>query len=230
VGVRDRSVTAANNGEPLTQFVARQLRERIADGRLKPDIRIPQRTVAHEFGVSRIPVREALRQLESEGLVVIRPNSGARVAVLDFEECVQMYKIREQIEPLAFRESIGHITSEQIEEVRRLAARIELLTSDHDAWLDGDRRFHLASYGGLSTGRLLAMTIGFWNTTQHYRRALLTTYSKEDFEVAHAEHRLILHALATNNPDAGVRILQNAIERSRFRLADHRDLFSLGNR
>jgi DNA-binding GntR family transcriptional regulator len=224
--MRGIPVTAPDSGEPLTQFVSRQLREQIADGRLKPDIRIPQATVAREFGVSRIPVREALRQLESEGLVVIRPNSGARVAVLDFEECVQIYKIREQVEPLAFRESIGHLTSEQIEEVRRLAARLELLTSDHDAWLDGDRRFHLASYAGLRPGRLLAMTVGFWNTTQHYRRALLTTYSEEDFEVAHAEHRLILHALATNSPDAGVRILQNAIERSRLRLADHRDLFA----
>jgi DNA-binding GntR family transcriptional regulator len=219
------TTSPAGNVEPFTQRVARNLREAIADGRLKPGAPIRQETIAREFGTSRIPVREALRQLESEGLVVIRPNSGARVALLDFDECVEIYKIRERLEPLAFAESSVNLTEEKLEDVRRLAVELEQLTSDHDAWLAADRRLHVAFYAGLSTERLLRMIVGFWNNTQHYRRVLLMTFTDEDFDVQHAEHRLLLHSLVMGNHRAGEEVLRNHIERSRLRLAKNRDLF-----
>jgi DNA-binding GntR family transcriptional regulator len=217
--------TITGGAEPLTQLVARNLRKSIADGRLKPGTPIRQEAIAREFGISRIPVREALRQLESEGLVVIRPNSGARVAVLDFEECVEIYKIRERLEPLAFSESIGRHTDEQLAEIVELAKELETLTDSHDLWLAGDRRLHLACYGGVSTGPLVRMIVGFWNTTQHYRRLLLSTFTAEDFEVVRAEHELIVNALLTGNRRAGEELVRIATERSRIRLTNSRELF-----
>ncbi|SNR57296.1 GntR family transcriptional regulator [Actinomadura mexicana] len=209
----------------MTQVVTQRLREAILNGDLKPGKRIRQEAVAHDLGVSRLPVREALRHLESEGLVVIRPNSGARVAVLDFEEYVEIYKIRERLEALALSESILRMTDEQQQVAARLATEIEPLTDDPIAWLEADRSFHLACYAGLPTPRLLHMIQGFWNTTQHYRRILLTTFTEEDFACYHAEHRLIVNAILTGNTRAGEELIRVHIERPRLRLSTHRELF-----
>jgi DNA-binding GntR family transcriptional regulator len=224
-GLPANKVTLPSGSEPLTQLVARNLRESIANGRLKPGMPIRQETIAREFGISRIPVREALRQLESEGLVIIRPNTGARVAILDFEECVEIYKIRERLEPLAFSESIGRHTHEELAGIVELARELETLTDNHDVWLAGDRRLHLACYGGVSGGPLVRMIVGFWNTTQHYRRLLLSTFTDEDFEIVRAEHELIVNALVTGNARAGEKLVRIAMERSRLRLARNRELF-----
>src|SRR5918998_2890875 len=87
--------------KPRSEDVLSWLREAIHDGRLKPGEPVRQEAIAHELGVSRIPVREALRRLESEGLVVARPHASARVARLDFEEYEEIYKMRERLQPLA---------------------------------------------------------------------------------------------------------------------------------
>lgn len=211
--------------EPLADRITRELRENILDRRYEPGASLRQESIAKEMGVSRLPVREALRQLESEGLVVIRPHSGARVVVLDFEECLGIYKIRERLEPLAFSESVGHLSDEQLREVRGRAAELETLTDNHLVWLEVDRALHLAMYAGMRASRLLNMIVGFWNTTQAYRRILLSTFTQEDFDIAHAEHLLMIAALECGNAQAGEATLRSAMERSRLRLANNRDLF-----
>lgn len=217
--------SSENGPEPLTQLAAKTIREAIFERRLLPGEPVRQEAVAKELGISRIPVREALRQLESEGLVVIRPNSGARVTVLDFAECVEIYKIRERIEPLAISESVGRLAEEQLAHVAQLSQDLRLLTDDVKAWLEGDRRFHLACYAGVETPRLLRMIETYWNTTQHYRRLLLTTFTPGDFAVIDAEHLLMVNALKTENARAAEELVRIAMERSRLRLADHRHLF-----
>jgi DNA-binding GntR family transcriptional regulator len=214
-----------NGPGPLTQLAAQTLRKAIFERRLLPGEPVRQEAVAKELGISRIPVREALRQLESEGLVVIRPNSGARVAVLDFEECVEIYKIRERIEPLAISESVGRLTDEQLAEMTTLMESLKGLTGDPEAWLEGDRKLHLACYAGVQTPRLLRMIVTYWNTTQHYRRLLLTTFSPEEFAIADADHLLMVTALKGGHVRAAEELLRVAIERSRFRLSAHQSLF-----
>jgi DNA-binding GntR family transcriptional regulator len=211
--------------EPLSQEVARKLRDSIFNGRLKPGMPIRQEALAQELGVSRIPVREALRQLEAEGLVDIRPNSGARVSLLDFEECLEIYKIRERLEPLAFSESVVHLTDEQRNIAVELEKDLEAKTGDPNEWLAGDRRLHLAMYSGIQTPRLLRLIVGMWNTTQRYRRLLLTTFSDIDFDNANIEHRLMIDAIREGNIRAGEELVRIAMERSRLRLTKARGLF-----
>ncbi|MEU8225394.1 GntR family transcriptional regulator [Kribbella sp. NPDC048915] len=217
---------SAPGREPMTQVVARSLRDAIHSGELEPGARVRQETVAAELGVSRIPVREALRQLESEGLVVIVPNSGAKVAVLDFEEYAEIYKMRERLEPLAFGESVGRLTDEQKDDITRLLAELEAETGNAQAYLEADRRFHLACYAGVATPRLLKMIVDFWNTTQRYRRILIATFSPDDYELNNFEHRLIAEAALNGSVRRGEDLIRMHIERSRFRLAHHRDLFN----
>jgi DNA-binding GntR family transcriptional regulator len=207
------------------EAVARRLRDAISDGELKPGEPLRQEAIAAEFDVSRIPVREALRLLESEGLVVIRPHSGARVAMLDFEECIEIYKIRERLEPLAFGESIRNLTDEQLAIIARYAEALEEQTADQHAWNEGDRRLHVACYAGVPPGPLSRMIVGFWNTTQHYRRALLSTFTPDEFELANYDHRLIVDAAQTRSVERGEALLRFHLERSRYRLAANRALF-----
>jgi DNA-binding GntR family transcriptional regulator len=208
--------------EPAAGGVARQLREAIYEGRLQPGQPVRQEAVAKELGVSRIPVREALRLLEIEGLVVIRPHSGARVAMLDFPECEEIYKIRERLEPLAFSESVKHITDEQVEEARAVFVELDGLRDDAPAYLEQDRKLHLACYQGVHTPRLLRTIVSHWNTTQHYRRVLLQTFTPEDYDVQRSEHHLIVEALSARNARVGEELIRAHIERSRLRFERNR--------
>ena len=136
---------AAPAFEPRGKLVADYLRDAILQGRVKSGESIRQEAVARELGTSRIPVREALRQLKSEGLVSLVPHTGARVATRDFAEYTEIYKIRERLEPLAIVESVPHLTTEDLAALRTLMLDIEA-TVDPISWLDLDRRFHLQTY------------------------------------------------------------------------------------
>lgn len=211
--------------EPFAEIVVRHLREQIYEGLLNPGSAIRQEAVAKELGVSRIPVREALRKLEAEGLVTIRPHSGARVAVLDFEECIEIYKIRERLEPLAFSESVGLLTEEQLAATTELADHLETLTFDARAWVEVDRRFHIACYAGASGSRVVQMVADFWGSTQQYRRILVGAFTRSDFDVYQCDHRLMVDALYSENRRAGEEVARLHIERARLRLASLRQLF-----
>ena len=108
--------------------VAAHLRAEIIGGKLSPGERIMQEELAARFGSSRLPVREALRILESEGLVTLRPNSGAWVAKIDRQECLDIYKIRECVEPLAVAESMPNLRNVDIQRLESIQAEIDLGT------------------------------------------------------------------------------------------------------
>jgi DNA-binding GntR family transcriptional regulator len=223
IGSGATPASAAPRYTPLAEVVTEALRAAIFEGQIAPGSPIRQEAVARELGTSRIPVREALRRLEVEGLVTIVPHSGARVAKLDFEECLEIYRIRERIEPLAFGESVGRLSATQLQHIDRLCGEIEKHRAEK-AWIDVDRRFHLASYDG-APPRLHRMIVGFWHATQQYRRLLQQTLSDEDYDAYHHEHRLLVNALESGNVSAGEALVRVHIERSRTLLSDHRELF-----
>ena len=96
------------------QRIADSLRESILGGELSPGDRIVQEDLSARYGGSRIPVREALRQLESDGLVRLVANTGAWVASLTLAECSEVYQTRERLEPLLLRFSAEHLTQEKL--------------------------------------------------------------------------------------------------------------------
>ena len=216
--------------EPLGQLATRYLRDAILAGRLRAGARIRQEAIAQELGTSRIPVREALHQLESEGLVSLVPRSGARVAKLDFAEYSELYRIREQLEPLAIAESAPRLSDADLAMLRDLMLQIEA-TNDPAVWLDLDRRLHLASYAAAPMPRLLRLIEGFWNSTQQYRRAFYaavaspTDAANEKLPMTHLEHRLLVDALERRDADDAQSILRLHIRRTRVTLASHQEIF-----
>ncbi len=218
------SRTSAGGANLLSERVTNEIRDLILDGELSPGERIGQEALADRFGTSRIPVREALRQLESEGLVSLVPNSGASVSKLDLDECLEIYKIRELLEPLALSESIPNLTDADIEELEQAALAIEKADKSED-FLRLDRDFHLSSYRGAKTMRLRSLVENYWNTTQHYRRAYIGLIWPTGNWIIYYEHRLLVEAIKRRDTLEAGRILASHIRRTRLQLQQHAEIF-----
>jgi DNA-binding GntR family transcriptional regulator len=218
--------TAARNPELIGQRVTGKIRDLIISGALPPGERIGQEDLARRFKTSRIPVREALRRLESEGLVVLIANSGAWVARLDLQECIELYKIRERVEPLALMEAVPKISNDEVDVLNKLAIEMEE-SNDNDTFLRLDREFHLASYRASGMTQLIGMVERFWNTTQHYRRAFTKIFGPSKRGPTNYEHRLMVDAIQRGDAEGAGHILHEHIRRTRFELERNREIFQL---
>jgi DNA-binding GntR family transcriptional regulator len=208
-----------------SQRIAAALRETILAGGYAPGERLFQDVVAEQFGTSRIPVREAFRILESEGLTEVLPNKGARVPALDLYEVDTYYRMRERLEPLTLAESLLRITDEQIDRMEEIQDEIERST-DVARFLVLDRDFHMTSYAACRSEQLLSFTVRLWNSTQHYRRAFMLLSGEDRMPIVNAEHRLILDACRRRDAEDAQRFLEGHIRRTRVALTSHPELFA----
>ncbi len=203
-----------------SQRVIDQIRDLILSGELAPGERILQEDLARRFGMSRIPIREAIRYLESDGLVTLKSNSGAWVAKLDYAECIEVYKIRERIEPLALAESVPHLDEDQLSALESLVERIELARNIEE-FLRLDREFHLGSYVAAGMPELVRLIQRYWNRTQQYRRAYTRMIGPQGRWVINHEHRLIMESMKRRDAETAASLLTVHIRRTRLALADH---------
>ena len=207
--------------------IADRLRAQILGGELAPGERIRQEELADEFGASRIPVREALRILVTDGLVTMVSNQGAWVSSLTMEECAEQYSIRERIEPLLLRQSMPALTADTFAQLDELLTQMESI-AEVGEFIALDRRFHELTYSGCPTGTLADIITQLWNTTQHYRRVYseLVRGTGSGLDMTHLEHRLLLDAIRRNDPDDAERILAGHIRRTRLELEKHPEVFA----
>lgn len=207
-----------------SEKVAAYLRQAILRGTIKPGERLRQEEIAARLGASRLPVREALRMLELEGLTENLVNRGARVPLLDIHEVEMLYRMREQLEPLALSETLDTLTDEQMQRLEEIHERIEA-TADLEEFIDLDREFHLLTYAGCTIEQLNAGILRLWNITQHYRRAFMHLSGQSRRWIVNAEHRLILDAIQRGDPTDAGRYLSGHIRRTRIELAHHPEIF-----
>jgi DNA-binding GntR family transcriptional regulator len=205
--------------------VADHLREVILDGTIAPGQWIRQEEVAERLGASRLPVREALRILEAEGLTEHVANRGARVPELGMHEVDVLYRMRERLEPLALAESLGRLTAADLDRLEDLQQRIEADTGVAD-FLALDREFHLLTYTGCPIDQLTATVTRLWNSTQHYRRAFMALTGPDRRWVVNAEHRLLLDAVRRRDREDSERYLTGHIRRTRIELGRHPEVFT----
>lgn len=211
--------------EPSTsQRIAAYLREAILSGEIPPGSRIRQEEIAQRLGASRLPVREALRMLEVEGLTALEVNRSARVPALDPDELDVIYQMRERIETLALRLSLAHLTAEHESELNRIQDLIEDNADDVGQFLELDRRFHLLTYAGCPPGELLTSVTRLWNSTQHFRRAFMMHDGAQRRWIVNAEHRLLLDAIARRDGVDCERFLGGHIRRTRIALAEYLEI------
>ncbi len=206
--------------------VADALRTAILDGDYAPGDRIRQEHLAERYGASRVPVREALRTLESEGLVTLVANTGAWVSRISLAECEEMYQIRERIEPLLLRFNLPLLPDDEIARLGELATRMEI--ADVEEFLALDRDFHLSCYAFAPTSVLGDLVRQLWNRTQHYRRAFTRVFYAEGDRSAHHDHHLLVAALRRRDADEAERVLAGHIRRTRLELERHPGVFAAG--
>jgi DNA-binding GntR family transcriptional regulator len=222
----ERSAPEMNHAASVR--VADYLRGAILSGEIAPGEWIRQEEIAERLGASRLPVREALRMLEAEGLTEHEPRKGARVPSLSQHEVDVIYQMRERLEPLALTESMPHLTADTMERLRRLQELIEANDEVAD-FLALDREFHLLTYTGCQIDPLLSMVTRLWNSTQHYRRTYVSLGGPARMWVVDAEHRLILDALERGDTVDAERHLSGHIRRTRIELDKHPEVFGRGH-
>jgi DNA-binding GntR family transcriptional regulator len=208
----------------LSTRIADELRGAILSGELSPGERIRQEELAEQFGASRIPVREALRILVTDGLVNMVSNSGAWVSSLTQEECSEQYQIRERLEPLLLRYSMPQLTDEDMSVMTSLVQQMKE-TTDIEDFMRLDREFHWVTYSGATTNTLTEMIERLWNTTQPYRRVFTRMVRSGGIEITHLEHELLVEAIKRQDNEEAERILHGHIRRTRIELDRHPEVF-----
>lgn len=207
-----------------TQRVAAHLRSAILGGRIGPGDRVRQEDIAQQLGASRLPVREALQMLAAEGLVEHEPNKGARVPWLSMHEVDVMYKMREQLEPLALAESLPSLTPGDFLRLEEIQEEIEAGV-DVEGFLALDREFHLRTYSACAIDQLTTTVTRLWNSTQYYRRLFMQLTGPSRRWVVNAEHRLLLDAIERRDEVDSGRFLAGHIRRTRMELRRHPEVF-----
>src|SRR5215469_14031428 len=135
----------------LTSAVAEKLREKIVHGDIQEGEQLHQDAIAQEFAVSRIPVREALRQLEAEGLITIVPHRGAVVSLLSCDEIEELFEIRAVLEPEVLRVSIPNLKEEDFQKAEQILETYDTALGDEgdvSEWGRLNWQFHSTLYAG----------------------------------------------------------------------------------
>jgi DNA-binding GntR family transcriptional regulator len=154
----------ARNYVSKSDMVADALRELITDGQLSPGTPLRQRKLAEQFAVSYTPVREALRRLESEGLVVTDVHRGASVARAESEELEENYRILAALESLAGSLAVSKMTNDDFAEIDDLYQQVAACDPDDDRLADLNRRFHFRVYECARSPMLLLLMRLLWRS------------------------------------------------------------------
>jgi DNA-binding GntR family transcriptional regulator len=182
----------------IQQAVAEAVRTRIIAGRLSAGSRINQDALAAEFPISRMPVREALRQLGAEGFVTIVPHRGAIVTALSPDEVEEIYEIRAALEGVAAGHASQALTAGDLDALRTTLAGMQ--TEDQiDRWVALNAEFHNMINQASGRPRLLELIQRFREQSQPYIRLYVQRLHKS--AQARNEHRAILDALAERDAE-----------------------------
>jgi DNA-binding GntR family transcriptional regulator len=202
VGARDNTAT-----------IHREVRTAILQGRIRPGAELSQVKIAENFGVSRGPVREALRLLEREGLVEAELNRRVRVTPLSPGDLEQLYALRIVNEAFGIRMTVPYLTEEELASLRADIAEMTLLAgSDVGRWEATHRRFHhtLIAYSGTRIVRLIDQ---LYDHAERYRLAYVAQGPRA-WSQGEAEHREILAACEARDPAQAAAALARHLART----------------
>jgi DNA-binding GntR family transcriptional regulator len=199
-----------------------EVRERIMSGALPSGAVLNQEALAAELDVSTTPLREAMRRLSSEGLVVLGAHRDARVAPLTAAEARSLYEVRQQLDPLAVRLAAERRDDVDRARIRAAAASLEPLDAGSGlAALEAHRAFHAALYRASHNDLLVGLLDGLWDKADRYRRAALQARedSPDDRVRVQAEHQAMTAAVLDGDPDAAEEHMRRHVANSLGRRA-----------
>lgn len=188
--------------------VAQELRRRILAGHYPQGVKLQQEQIAAELGVSRSPVREALGQLEAEGLVVLTPQKGAQVSPISRDEIAELFELRLLVEPHLIALAIAEMTEADLNKATSIIS--EMADISLDGWGDANWRLHETLYAPAGRPGMLKLLRRTHETIGRYiRMQVMATNGRAD---AHREHKLILDACRKRDAGQAVTLLREHIE------------------
>ena len=197
--------------KPLRDIVFETLRDAIITQVLKPGERLMEIQLADEMGVSRTPVREAIRKLELEGLVVMVPRKGAYVAGVSMKDIHEVYELRSALEALAVTLAAERITDDELEALeRQLLKEAEEKDDDLDNIVYIDATLHDMIYQAAHNQRLVQFIGILQEQLQRFRAASLSKPGRS--KTALEEHKQIVDALAERNGELAAKLAKDHIE------------------
>lgn len=193
-----------NDFLPLRDIVFNTLRQAILRGELQPGERLLEIHLANQLGVSRTPIREAIRKLELDGLVVMIPRKGAVVAEITEKSLRDVLEVRRALEALAVRLACEKIRDEEIEELKVAAKEFENALKDGDVtiYAEADVKFHDIIYRTTDNQRLIQLLYNLREQMYRYR----VEYLKRDdsHETLLEEHQYIVNMLEKRDEEHAV--------------------------
>lgn len=188
-------------GKSIREVVLQELRTAIFTGDIKPGDRLVENNIATAMGVSRTPVREALRQLESEGLAINIPRKGTVVKGICIEDAIEIYDIREVLEGLVVRGACLHISRIEIRELKEIIEDMKNLIENNEEkeYVEVHSRFNRIILDACHNKRLIAQMEYIYEYLQSLRKVSLMT--KERKLEALKEHIEIVDAIEVGNEE-----------------------------
>ena len=197
--------------QTIASMTVTAMRERILRGDYPEGEPLRQDALAEDLGVSRIPVREALRQLEAEGLVTFSPHRGAVVSSLSLEEIEELFELRAEIECSLVRRAIPRMTSEQLERAIDVLDEFEdaLAANEAARWGPLNWYFHSALYAPANRNLTMGVLQKLHQHSDRYFR--LRVYLAQGGASPNEEHRAIAAAVAAKDADLAAELMSSHI-------------------
>lgn len=187
---------------PLRDVVFNTLRQAILKGELKPGERLMEIQLAQRLGVSRTPVREAIRKLELEGLVLMIPRKGAEVAEITVQDLEDVLEVRAALEELAVKDACDDITDEQLLDLEKANEEFRKVLEGNDlvAYVHADMKFHEIIYDATNNRRLLQILNNLREQIYRYRMEYLK--DRKTHQTLLDEHDEIIFALKKHDKES----------------------------
>ena len=215
----DEVASRASSGYRTTQgMVVGGLRDAILSGVLAGGQPLRQDEIAEQFGVSRMPVREALRQLEGEGMVSFYPHRGAVVSELSYHEVVEITELRLVLEPEALRKAFEPLGEEEFGRAEEILEEIDGEEDLGSRWGELNWRFHATLFAPANRPRLLDVIKAQHTAYERYLRIHLVL---SDYEKPQREHYKLLELCRRKDLDAALELLSDHIEDTAGLLLTH---------
>ena len=190
----------------LVDDATQSLREGILDGRLQAGARLRQTELADRLGISRTPIREALTRLQHEGLIELLPRGGVRVMLLNHDEAVELYDLREMLDGLAARLTAGRRDQPTLDRLDKALARMAVCVERRDPgpWFRAHVSFHEEIVRAAANRPLARLSSIVRLSIRHFHPLLLKTEHR--LADAYREHRAIFEAIVARDPEGAERL------------------------
>lgn len=192
---------------PLRDVVFKTLREAILKGNLAPGERLMEIQLANQLGVSRTPIREAIRKLELEGLVIMIPRRGAEVASITEKDLKDVLEVRTSLEELAIGLACERISDEAVEELKAALKNFKAAINEGDVTkiAESDVAFHDIIFNATDNARLIQIVNNLREQMYRYRLEYLKDYTTHDR--LYSEHEQIVAAIAGRNKEQAKKLI-----------------------